>query len=210
MKLKTLSQAILGLSIVPIVGLAFHGKTYTVEGSAVTKVADIDLAELKFTSNENYTPVEIGNSSNLIAGSTVYINQQPSTEVSGSTATTKDAEEFFREGNDKFNKSDYRGAIALYDQAIRLNPNYADAYYNRGLAHYDLGDQQGAIADYTQAIQINPNYANVYYGRGLASYKSGDKQGAIADFQKAASLYQQQGNQDYYQRSLERIRTIQQ
>jgi len=255
------------------------GKTYTVEGSAVTKVADIDLAELKFTSNENYTPVEIGNSSKLIAGSTVYAfgwaapdevskewqyrpvettatvvakpvdeyalvlnnpikpgmsggpildeqgrligingeartdvrtdtedflgipidtynkvasrqnsNQKPAPEVSGSTATTKDAEEFVREGNDKFDKSDYQGAIALYNQAIRLNPNDAKSYYKRGRARYDLGDYQGAIADFTQVIKINPNYADAYYSRGSARYQLGDKQGATDDYNQAIQI----------------------
>jgi len=48
-----------------------------------------------------------------------------------------------------------------------------------------------------------------YYNRGKARDDLGDKQRAIADFQKAANLFQQQGRQDDYQRSLERIRNIQ-
>lgn len=43
------------------------------------------------------------------------------------------------------------------NQAIKLNPNDADAYYNRRIARDNLGDKQGAIADYDQAIKINPN-----------------------------------------------------
>ena len=48
------------------------GKTYQVNYSTVKRIGDIDLAEFQFTSNENYRPVEIGNSSQVSAGSTVY------------------------------------------------------------------------------------------------------------------------------------------
>ena len=40
------------------------------------------------------------------------------------------------------------GAIADYTKAIKLNPNYADAYYNRGVAKSNLQDYDGAIADF--------------------------------------------------------------
>jgi len=48
------------------------GKTYQVNYSTVKRIGNIDLAEFQFTSNENYRPVEIGNSSQVSAGSTVY------------------------------------------------------------------------------------------------------------------------------------------
>ena len=44
-----------------------------------------------------------------------------------------------------------------YDQAIKLNPNHADAYYSRGYVNYNLGYQEEAIADFDQAIKLNPN-----------------------------------------------------
>ena len=50
------------------------------------------------------------------------------------------------------------GALADYDQAIRLNPAYVDAYNNRGVVRSDRGDADGAIADYDQAIRLNPEY----------------------------------------------------
>ena len=57
-------------------------------------------------------------------------------------------------------KGDYDQAIADYNQAIRLNPNYGMAYYNRGSAYADKRDYDRAIADFEVALRINPNDAN--------------------------------------------------
>ena len=49
---------------------------------------------------------------------------------------------------------DKQGAIVDYNEAIRINPNYDDAYNNRGNAKSELGDKQGAIADYREAARL--------------------------------------------------------
>ena len=49
---------------------------------------------------------------------------------------------------------DYKAAIADQNKAIRLRPDYADAYENRGQDRQALGDTKGAIADYQQAAQL--------------------------------------------------------
>jgi tetratricopeptide (TPR) repeat protein len=41
-------------------------------------------------------------------------------------------------GNAKRKLGKYQEAIADYNQAIKLKPDYADAYNNRGSAKYDL------------------------------------------------------------------------
>ncbi|NKB17745.1 MAG: tetratricopeptide repeat protein [Pseudanabaena sp. CRU_2_10] len=92
---------------------------------------------------------------------------------------------------------------------MEIDPNYADAYYNRGKARTDLSDREGAIADYTRAIELNPNLADAYGNRGILLYNMRDKQGAIADLQKAADLFQKQGNQDSYQKTLNLLRQLQ-
>ena len=111
-------------------------------------------------------------------------------------------------GNVKRALGDEQGAIADYNKAIQINPEYAEPYNNRGNAKDDLGDKQGAIADYNEAIRINPNLAAPYYNRGLIKKKRGEQQEALADFQKASELYQKQGNTEWYNNSLDRIREL--
>jgi tetratricopeptide (TPR) repeat protein len=43
-------------------------------------------------------------------------------------------------------------------QAIRLNPNYADAYSNRGFAYNQKGQKNQAIADLEKAVSLDPNF----------------------------------------------------
>ena len=62
----------------------------------------------------------------------------------------------------KANLEQYEAAIEDYDEAIRLEPDYATTYHNRGLAKDALGQYEAAIADYDEAIRLNPDYATVY------------------------------------------------
>lgn len=59
----------------------------------------------------------------------------------------------------RFQTDDYDGAIADYDQAIKLDPQFAAAYYNRGLAHEDKGSRNLAIADLKRAIGLGHQLA---------------------------------------------------
>ncbi|MFM6254977.1 MAG: tetratricopeptide repeat protein [Dolichospermum sp.] len=95
-----------------------------------------------------------------------------------------------------------------FNQAIKFNPNDADAYYNRGNVRNELGDKQGAIDDYTQAIKFNPNYAQAYGNRGIAKAQSGDKQGAREDLQQAAQLFKAQGNNAGYEKAMDLLKQL--
>lgn len=55
------------------------------------------------------------------------------------------------------NKDDYARAVADYDEALRLNPNDADALLYRGLDKQRLGDKAGGEADVAAAKRLNPN-----------------------------------------------------
>ena len=62
----------------------------------------------------------------------------------------------------------YFAAIADYDTAIRLKPDYAMAYMHRGNAKFGLGQYFAAIADHDTAIRLKPDYAWAYLCRGAA------------------------------------------
>ena len=98
------------------------------------------------------------------------------------------AETYFTWGNTKYDLGDYKGAIADYDNAIRLKPDDAKAYNNRGIAKDDLGQHFTAIADYDNAIRINPDLATAYNNRGVAKQKLGQHFAAIADYDNAIRI----------------------
>ena len=49
-------------------------------------------------------------------------------------------------------------AIRDYSKAIRLKPDYANAYVARGNAYSSKDEVDRAIADYTKALELKPNY----------------------------------------------------
>jgi tetratricopeptide (TPR) repeat protein len=99
------------------------------------------------------------------------------------------ADDYLLQGSRKAKSKDYKGAIADYDQAIRLSPNNASAYSNRGFARGELGENQGALSDYDQAIRINPKVAYAYGQRGWLRYKKlEDLRGALIDMDQAIQL----------------------
>ncbi len=104
-------------------------------------------------------------------------------------------------GNAKSDLGDKKGAIADYNLAIELNPQFAVAYTNRGFVKSDLGDHQGAIADYNIALKLNPQSVETYTNRGNAKSALGDKKGSLLDYNialqidpKYAQAYSNRGN----------------
>jgi tetratricopeptide (TPR) repeat protein len=57
---------------------------------------------------------------------------------------------------------------------------------------------------------LDPNIPQWYYNRGNARASLRDFQGAIPDFQKAAQLARAQGDQQMYQKTMEKIQLVQQ
>ena len=96
--------------------------------------------------------------------------------------------DYIKQGNACFPGKEYRRAIELYGEAIRVNPNNAIAYGNRALAHYNLTEYNEAIEDNNIAVKLDPKYAGAFRNRGTAYATLGQLQQAIEDYDKAIAL----------------------
>ena len=99
-------------------------------------------------------------------------------------------------------------ALEEYNQAIRINPQDAEAYYNRGNARFYLGNIQGAIEDYNGAIRYNPKHAQALRNRSMLYRRLGEHKGAIEDLRKAAKIFLEDGNMSHYQQAVDIMRKL--
>lgn len=87
-------------------------------------------------------------------------------------------------------------AIACYEHAMEIEPNYYLPYYNRGCIYQQQGKHSSAIKDFTTSILNNPEHANSYYNRGISKYHIKDHTGEVEDYSKAIEL--EPGAGDFY------------
>ena len=71
-------------------------------------------------------------------------------------------------------KGDSDAAIESCKQALKIRPDYAEAYNNIGNVAKDQGDIELAIDSYNQAINIKPNYAESYWNKSLLKLLIGE------------------------------------
>lgn len=101
----------------------------------------------------------------------------------------KYAKEYYLMGNECITKAhDVRAAIANYDKAIELCPQYTDAWVRKGVTLFDDGRMEEARECLEKAVRIRPNEFKAVYNRGKLRLHMGDNEGALADLDKATSL----------------------
>jgi tetratricopeptide (TPR) repeat protein len=79
-------------------------------------------------------------------------------------------------------------AIADFEQALQLKPDYAEAHYNLGKALARSGRLPEAIDQYEQALRLRPDQADTYDNLGNALYQQGQVAEAIEQYQQALRI----------------------
>jgi tetratricopeptide (TPR) repeat protein len=80
-------------------------------------------------------------------------------------------------------------AVAHFNEALRLQPGYADAHYNLGLALNKIPGRRGdAVAEYKEALRLRPDNVEALNNLGNALVSMGRPQEAIAPLEEALRL----------------------
>lgn len=85
--------------------------------------------------------------------------------------------------------SDFESAMRDYSLAIRLNPNYAEAFANRGNVHRRNGLHDQALLDYDVALRNgHPRPQFVFAWQGMALENQGKRREAMDSFRRALQI----------------------
>lgn len=98
------------------------------------------------------------------------------------------AKQYYTSGVSLMLTKKYAKAIAEFEQAVREEPKFAEAYFNIGYCHDELGEHQKAVNAFKKAIQLKPDFIEAYYNLGIAFDELKQFQESIVAYSKAAEL----------------------
>ncbi len=85
-------------------------------------------------------------------------------------------------------KGQYEDSIGDYDQAIRINPNFAVALNNRAWAYYKWGKGARGLGDVERSLSLNPLSEHTWDTRAHIRQVMGNFAGAFADYEQAVNI----------------------
>ena len=78
----------------------------------------------------------------------------------------------------------YEEAISTYKKALKLKPDYAEAYNNLGNIFNKIGKNEESILNYREAIKLKPDYTDAYYNLGVILISADKYAEAITNFNR--------------------------
>jgi len=120
---------------------------------------------------------------------------------SSATEQQKTARKKFRNAEELTGGQKHAESIALYTEAIRLDPAYAEPFCARGFARKFRGEKSVAVLqDLDTCLLMLPKEPLAFALRGLVKAETGDREGALADADTALGLSKSWTS--YYNRGL--------
>jgi tetratricopeptide (TPR) repeat protein len=138
--------------------------------------------------------------------------QAPEPEREVTEEEKKEINFLIEQGKRYSEQRDYKSAIKMYTEAIRLNHGADnidyDLYCKRGLAYYNAASPDPAedankyyklaIQDFSSAIRLNGNNVDYYHRRGLAYFYDRQLREALEDLLRALELKPDDSNIEKY------------
>jgi uncharacterized protein YjbI with pentapeptide repeats len=128
-----------------LMGASLHGANLT---GANLSGANLTAADLRgaFLSQANLVGTNLANA-NLLG-------------AIGLPTYTGNAEDFYRWGMAEAERDNHQKALELLNQALTMNPDYANAYLGRGMVQFNQGDRLAALADTKKASELYTTQGN--------------------------------------------------
>jgi tetratricopeptide (TPR) repeat protein len=79
--------------------------------------------------------------------------------------------DLYNKGINHMSNDKLQDAIRNFELALRIDPEYVDAWIKKGYAHFLLGEFNLAIASYDKALEVDLDNAEAWNLKGLAYYK---------------------------------------
>jgi tetratricopeptide (TPR) repeat protein len=97
----------------------------------------------------------------------------------------KESKKYNNLGVTSFHNGAYEMARDQFLQAVKFDPDFAEAYNNLGLAYTELDIEEKATEAFGRAIELNPSLHAAYNNLGYIHYKQGEYEQAVEQYNEA-------------------------
>ncbi len=97
----------------------------------------------------------------------------------------KESKKYNTLGVTSFHNGAYELARDQFLQAVKLDPDFAEAHNNLGLAYTELNEEANATEAFTKAVELNPLLHAAYNNLGYAFYRQGNYEQAVEMYNEA-------------------------
>jgi predicted O-linked N-acetylglucosamine transferase (SPINDLY family) len=102
--------------------------------------------------------------------------------------TVEGAEELYHKAVAFHEAAEWEKALALYDRALVIRPDFARAHCARALLLWNLQRQEEALAAVTSAISVAPRFAEAYFNRANMLRQRRQFAGSLEDYDRAIAI----------------------
>ncbi|HYX06855.1 MAG TPA: hypothetical protein VE912_09000 [Bacteroidales bacterium] len=137
----------------------------------------------------------------------LQLNQVTSDDLLGNESERSEnvknnqAFEYYLKGLELDHQEKFAEAVILFDQAIKLKPDFAEAYDRRGVTRTKMLQYGSALRDIRHAIDLRPEFADAYIHRAIICYFLQEYRQAINNYSMAIELEPNYGKA-YFNRAL--------
>lgn len=91
-------------------------------------------------------------------------------------------------GAEALNRQEIDEAISFLDKAIKLSPDFAEAYNQRAIAHYLAERYRDSIRDCERVIELMPLHFGAWSGLGHSQLAIGNHEAALNAYERALKV----------------------